>query len=509
MEDFEIVDEGRSVSAQRDIVGNIITTGDNSPVFIGDYELLKEAYIDPQSVFERVVLDRFTGRGWLVDVVDSFLQKYDRGYLIIEASAGSGKTTFICHIVQQRGYVHHFVELAPGSDGIASGLRSLAAQLIGKWRLKPQLLEEVLPGAASRPDYLQSLLFQVAERRNELNPEEKIVVAVDGVEEAGLLAGMNVMGLPKVLPKGTYFIVTQRPVRVALYVDSPKRVYSFEVEDEQNLSDMRVYLQATTTREPVSSLLKSGSYTAEQFVESLLSKCGGVWIYLHYLINEIERGERSPLNLDTLPQGIWQYYAQFWQRVREANGLEWDTYYLPILSTMAAAQEDISFEFLCKLSGLEEKESLRRTLRETWRPFIAGATEKEEKYRLYHASLREFFDGRANKATLTAQEQALSFELAEATEHAHGRIADYYLTDWGGLDAGLPNLSHASSHGGDGIYGMRHVVTHLEKSGRADEVHKLLSLERRRQDHGLSERSSIATALRERWLTDDRNINTK
>ena len=111
----------------RDVVRSIIVQGDHNRVFAGDYERLRDAYISPWSVFERVKLDRFVGREWLTERVDAFLRENDRGYFILEAAAGLGKTAFLAHLVKERGYIHLFAEQARGQDGIAPGLRSLAA----------------------------------------------------------------------------------------------------------------------------------------------------------------------------------------------------------------------------------------------------------------------------------------------------------------------------------------------------------------------------------------------
>ncbi len=89
-----------------------------------------DAYIDPSPVFERVDLNHFVGREWLMAELDAFLQKNDRGYFVIEAEAGLGKTAFLAWLTQKRGYIHHFSELARGPAGIESGLANLSAQLI-------------------------------------------------------------------------------------------------------------------------------------------------------------------------------------------------------------------------------------------------------------------------------------------------------------------------------------------------------------------------------------------
>ncbi len=467
---------GRSISIGGDVIQSILITGDHNRVFVGDYERLRDAYIPPWSVFERVRLDRFVGREWLVAEVDAFLRDHDRGLFVLEAAAGLGKTTFLAHLVKTRGYIHHFVELAPGDGGIAPGLRNLAAQLVRAWELNLYHAEGVLPGAAARPHFLQKLLFEAARKRDEIRPGEKIVLVVDGLDEAGTPPGQNVLGLPRVLPQGVYLIVSQRPVAVTLRVEGPRRVFRLEAQSEENRADMRAYLEAAATWSGVARALAEQGYAREQFVAALLEKCRGVWIYLHYVVGEIERGERSPLDLATLPEDVWQYYAQYWSRWRDDP--RWYTDDLPLLSTLAAAQEALPFPRLCTLAGVEARPDLERLLREAWRPFLAveGATEGR-RYRLYHASLREFLDGRADLERLEETERSLAEELAAATQQAHARIADRYLAAWSGLEAGLPGLREPGKRDLDGGYGLRHLAAHLAGAGRGEDLHRLLRVE--------------------------------
>jgi hypothetical protein len=209
---------------------------------------------------------------------------------VLEAKAGLGKTALLAYLVKERGYIHHFVELAPGADGIGPGLKNLAAQLVRSWKLNPYGLDEVLPGAATRPDYLQTLLVEAARKRDEVAPGEKIVVVVDALDEAGTPPGQNVLGLPGVVPEGVYFLVSQRPVEVSLMVDTSRRVVTLEAGDANNLADMRAYVERTAGLEKISQALRKSEFSPDRFVEKLLDKSRGVWIYLHYVVGEIESG---------------------------------------------------------------------------------------------------------------------------------------------------------------------------------------------------------------------------
>jgi hypothetical protein len=64
------------------------------------------------------------------------------------------------------------------------------------------------------------------------------------------------------------------------------------------------------------------------------------------------------------------------------------------------------------------------------------------------------------------------------TRIEYGRIADHYLAQWGGLDAGLPRLvAEPEVAEIDDGYGLRNLARHLVDAGRIEDLHRLLSCE--------------------------------
>ncbi len=460
-----------SIAVGRDVIRSLLITGNGNTVFVGDYERVRDAYIEPWSVFEKLHLDRFTGRKWLIKTIDRFLKEQDSGYFILEAEAGLGKSAFMAYLVQERHYLHHFVELAPGDDGIAKGLRNLAAQLVVAWKLNAHRVQEILPRAAARPDFFAKLLAEAAARRDVEKPDEKIVLVVDALDEAGTPLGQNVLGLPSVLPKGVYILVSQRPIGVALHPEKAPCVVALNARSKENWTDMRRYLEVAATWPSVARALTDKGYSPEEFVETLLNRAEGVWIYLHYVVSEIEGS--AELDLAVLPHGLWQYYARYWQRWRDREPDQWDQRYLPLLSTLAAVQEAVSCGLLCSLANIPEQ-GIRRLLDEHWSPFVARRSSVDPRYRLYHASLREFFDGRANHQHLTQQQVRFTEELAASVSEMHNRIAARYIQAWGGLEKGLPTLQALETYGPENAYGLRHLVAHLAEADRGHDLWELL-----------------------------------
>ena len=435
--------------------------------FGADYVTLKERYISPEPVFDRVKLDRFAGRQWLEAELDAFLNapNRDRGVWLLVGEAGVGKTTFLAHLVQTRGYLHLFAEQAPGKANLRQALGSLAVQLVSRYRLEPYARRDTLPqDLIEAPHFFERLLRAAAEQ---LIHGERLVIVIDALDEAGALPDQNVLNLPKVLPRGVYLILSQRPVPVPLRVDAPLERVELQAESEENRRDVKKFLGMVSLRPEIAGQLRAQGEETDRFVQVLAERSAGNWMYLHYVLDEIARGERHPLDLDALPVGLTGYYAEYWQRWRDRDKTAWDTRYVPLLATLGAAQEPLSLDLLLTWSGVERAQRYRiqLLLREQWRAFVYELNvDGQPVYRPYHASLRDFLHGRLDEEQwrhLSLAHERLVQELMDRTRDAHRRIAKSYLAD----PARWP------AHGG---YAFRHLTHHLAQAGMVGELAALI-----------------------------------
>lgn len=473
----------QQLSQRHNETTNISTS--NTPIDVSSHQRLQNAYIKPSEVFERTSRFRFTGREWLLAKIDQFLEENDRGYFVLEANAGLGKTAFLAWLVQERKYIHHFCELNPGVNGITDGLKSIAAQLAIKYGLDTDKLLYTEP---SRSDYLYIFLNEIAQQQGN---GEKVVIVVDALDESEALGNGNVMGLPTGLPKGVYFIVSQRPTTVRLSIKDPTTTacayFELVAESEANQADMLSFLEYASTLPEIRTAFQQSKqqYMPEQFITTLKDKCRGVWIYLYFVVQEISNGDRSPLDLNALPDGMTAYYAHHWWRLRAENYQRWEKVYLPILTMLAAAQEAVSCQKLIEWSGADISErGLKRLLGEQWLPFMSvSGSGLQARYRFYHATLQEFFDGKLDATGLSTTGIAVTEELSDETRAAHNRLVERYLMAWGGFDTNLEGLKVKKLRELDDGYGLHHLATHLEASGRGDDLHKLLKIEWVHSEH--------------------------
>jgi hypothetical protein len=75
-----------------------------------------------------------------------------------------------------------------------------------------------------------------------------------------------------------------------------------------------------------------------------------------------------------------------------------------------------------------------------------------------------------------AGEELAALGSATSLPELNGWIADSYLTDWGGLGGGLDRLGPQRRPSPDDRYGLRHLVPHLDRAGRTEQVHLLFEI---------------------------------
>jgi hypothetical protein len=457
---YSVVPETLGEVAARDVLGS----GEHTPLFRGKYAALRASYASPAALFESLRMDRFQDRAGLEERVQAFMREENRGYLIVEGKAGLGKTAFMAHLVQKFGYCHHFIRQASTPEDMLRGVESLAAQLVRRWDLEVYLDPGALHAVADRSEFLSQIVRSAARQRNERAPGEPIVVLVDALDEAGELRE-NIFGLPEELPELVYVIASRRPNTA--HAQRETRKISVEAADDENRRAMTAYLEAADRRSGLRARI-----LGERSLGELLDKSRGVWIYLHHVVSAMEEGD-DPIDLDDLPDGLWQYYARFWQSERKALGSAWDEIYLDVLGHLAAVERGLSAEQIVEMMGATVSVRALRAQLDRWRPLLDV---REDRYSPYHASLRDFFVGHGAGED-AGDSSGLADDLARATMRAHASIADRALRRWGELEEGLPLLLESLQRDPGQGEDVRYLTHHLEGAGRFEDVHRLLWLQ--------------------------------
>jgi hypothetical protein len=179
----------------------------------------------------------------------------------------------------------------------------------------------MLPEWIHTPDGFESLLAMAACRAR--HEQRQLLVVVDGLDEAERYAGGLPFGLPSLLPESVYVVGTYRTGRSPGRPDVPSVTLRIGKNDQRNVDDIRDFLTRAAEEDVIAARLAQAQIDPDEFVNVLAERSEGVWVYLRYVLQELRIGLRAPGNIEELPVGLRDYYAdqiRLWQQ-----DPEWDT----------------------------------------------------------------------------------------------------------------------------------------------------------------------------------------
>ena len=345
--------------------------------------------------FSNFIQDRtlgFTGRNWLFDKIQNFIGKHASGFYFVIGEPGIGKSAIASQLVLQNGYLHHFNIGAQGINRTRTFLRNICAQLIAQYKLDYlEIPETVLDDSG----FLTKLLNQVSRKLTEGQKCIIVIDALDEVDPRDLIASASPLNLPIILPAHIYFVITMRPKEnIKPYVSADQSELTIKSDSKDNLNDVLDFLQSSISRPAITRFLNNNAIDSSDFIATLLDKSEGNFMYLHYVLRDLDMENQFNLELKQLPVGLINYYHFHWKRMRNTNEEGWFNYKLPVLQSLAVAHEPITIGLITKMSGVANRSMVIQTLLE-WREFLSIENVEIDKqmyngYRLYHSSFYEF-----------------------------------------------------------------------------------------------------------------------
>lgn len=373
---------------------------------------------DSRFVAEKTV--GFVGRQWLFDSINRFTREKPRGYFILRGDPGIGKSAFLAQMVKRDGYPHHFNIRAEGIRSPERFLTNICSQIIATYGLDHTFLP---PEATHDSRFLTAVLEKVSAR---LKPGERAVLLVDALDEADasqLIPGANSLYLPIILPPGVFMVLTTRREPLGLRIECEQQTLDIEQDSEGNVADVREYVESKLSLSGIQAYILAQGLDEATFVTHLVEKSQGNFMYLRYVLPEIENGFYHDKDFRDLPAGLQNYYEHNWQRMRSRDQEAWFKQQLPVLLALTVIKEPISMELIQKFSKVEDRRRIRAVLNE-WEQFLYTASAEDEagqpqkRYRLYHASFHDFIAAKDEVA-----DERVSLKGANA------RIADVLLEE--------------------------------------------------------------------------------
>jgi hypothetical protein len=417
----------QSVAIDGDVSG-VVITGEHNVVhqyFDQRFPSLTDFTIDFDE--EKKLAERFVGRVELFQRLDAFAEERPCGYFRVVADAGLGKTALAAAAAKRLHAPVFFANASRGRTRPDQCLDHLAVELIARFGLK----HDHLPARAGESsDFLGQILAEVADKSE--TPLWLVVDALDEADPPG--PGRNPLLLPDRLPPGIHMLLMHRPGQVSIITaaGTADEEYRIAASDAAQQADIEAYLRQEADRSEVRRAREAAKppISVDRFVAFLKGKSEGNFKYLDYVLADIDARQPGfdPLDLKALPSGLRGYYQQFWSHMEQVHGqegwAEWQGLYRPVIAFLAAAREAVPGSWLGALVGRPAEEIEQRAL-QRWRRFLSQERKGESEYwRVVHQSFVDFLIGE-KKVDLRA---------------THDRIATFYLSVWGSLDAGLPAL---------------------------------------------------------------------
>jgi hypothetical protein len=142
--------------------------------------------------------------------------------------------------------------------------------------------------------------------------------------------------------------------------------------------------------------------TPEQFFTELVGKSENNFMYLRYVLNDIDKGLYESETLDSLPFGLKRYYQKHW-RLMGMNTDPFPIDKIRIIYVLSESPEPVSRLLLAELAGLSK--SRVRSVLEEWEQFLRFQTiEREKCYSVYHASFSDFLNEQAEDSGIDLED---------------------------------------------------------------------------------------------------------
>ncbi|WP_333456615.1 ATP-binding protein [Microcoleus sp. herbarium5] len=337
---------------------------------------------------ETIIQDRtqdFTGRQFVFEAIIEFLQKNPKGYFVLEADPGVGKSSIMAKLVllMKRRCVVHFNSQSQGTVKAKQFLENACTQLIQAFKLDYPKLPE---NATTDGNFLSRLLGEVSAKLG----GKKLVVVVDALDEVDRSdhgRGSNVLYLPDALPDNVYFIVSKRPESLPL---PNHQVFDLMQYSAESLADVKLYIDKRTSNSAsIQNWINRQNLQREQFVAAVAEKSQNNFMYLRYVLNDIDSGKYSDVNLQDLPRELEGYYEKHWARMEMAvRDRELRRRKLKVIYLLTKTRKPVSCDILADFAE-EDALDVQEVL-DDWEQFLRRSSDTPPDYSIYHASFQRF-----------------------------------------------------------------------------------------------------------------------
>lgn len=338
---------------------------------------------------------QFVGREYVFAAIKEFVASHPCGYFIIQGDPGLGKSAILAEFTRRTGCIAHFNLRSLGVNTVGQFIQSVSAQLVADAGLP----YTSLPARATEDGaFLLKLLKEAAQKL----AHDPLLVAIDALDEVDLSThppGANILFLPGTLPTGVYVVMTRRQVDLPFVAQSPQRIMDMMAHPAENRKDIETYLTGVVDRPSLCAWIQAqppkfdaAPFTPTDFVAELASLSGNNFMYLRYVLPEIESGAYRTLSLDLLPAGLEGYYNDHW-RLMGMTAKPLPRAKIRIVYILCEVRQPVSAAQISQFAtdeAIQVDELSVLEVLEEWKQFLTQHRASPPTYSIYHASFRDF-----------------------------------------------------------------------------------------------------------------------
>ncbi len=328
--------------------------------------------------------ENFIGRQFVFKAINEFITTQNKGYFIIEGPPGIGKTSILAKYTQNTGCIGYFNIRGQGTNRANHFLDYICKQLINRYSL-PYL---TLPGEAYKDSSFLVRLLQ--ESINKLGADKNLIIAVDALDEVDSTDhnDSNILYLPESLPNNVYFILTKRQLDISLKVNVPIIRFSLMQFQQESLEDIKNYIKKFLESPKVKEWQNKQNLKKEELIQQLATKSENNFMYIRFILQDIEQGKFTNLGIESLPQGLEDYYAAHWKQMGMMQK-PLPRHKIEIVYVLAELRSSVSCQDLSDFTKIDTI-TIQEVLDE-WEQFLEKKQiEGETCYSIYHQSFCDF-----------------------------------------------------------------------------------------------------------------------
>jgi hypothetical protein len=334
------------------------------------------------AIFRSLIADttkHFVGRERVFAAIQQFLATERKGSFLLIGEPGQGKTTVLAEYVRRVGCPAHFNIGPAGIDSAEQFFESIQSQLGTNYGVSTTP-DATAPSTAVR---LAELLDRAGAARPVGEPLVIVIDALDEVKDSPADGHANILHLPPVLSDGVFLLMSGRPREYHFVSRDPQATHDLRKFPAENRHDIETYLRDRMAGPEFETWLNKKNWTVDRAVNELSHRSENNFMYLHYVLQDIERG-----NLEQLPTGLSGYYNDHWRRMGMLNR-PMSELKLDVLQLLALVRGPVSARLIADVLSISVSEV--RAVLDEWHEFLQVTREDgPARYRLYHSSFQQF-----------------------------------------------------------------------------------------------------------------------